>query len=95
MAAAASTAAPVRRCTRASAGAASRPTAASTVATATSGRSHGSHVGVRSSSTTAQAPVAATATAASARPASVWRCDHSWCAPIATSAPMAGASATV
>ena len=81
-----------RRTTRAGI---SRPTAATPLATAITGTSHGSQDGVRPSSTIAQTAVTITPSASSARAATRSRERHATAAPIATSAAIAGASATV
>jgi hypothetical protein len=60
-----------------------------------SGLSHGSQVGVRSSSTHAQPAVISTTAAAIARPTGRERWLQSIRPPIATSAAIAGATATV
>ena len=77
------------------AGAANTAAAPSSPAARTVHRSHGSHCGVRSSSAYAHAPVPSIPAAATARPIA-GRLDLSRAmAPTPTSAPIAGASATM
>src|SRR6516225_6778441 len=76
-------------------GPASSTTAPSTPASSTTQRSHGSQSGVRSSSTYDQTAVTSTVEATTARPAKPSRWFHTPVAPMPTSAPMPGASATM
>ena len=72
-----------------------RPIAATPPAIAITGTSHDSHDGARPSSAIDQSAVPTTPSASSARAANTSRRRHARTAPIATSAAIAGASATV
>ncbi len=84
-----------RRAPRPSSGTISTPTAATMPAVSTTPRSHGFHDGVRSSRASAHHAVRPRAAASAPRANQLARRRHSSTAPIPTSAPIAGARATV